>query len=190
MIPSVTRLAEAAVFRLLILAQNDFSDIREIVRLPIIWPWLLAAAILLAGAAFLGWRRWRKAHTPTAPAEAVEPPHLKALRLLQALRDEGDQLDAERFTVEVSSILRIYLEEEIALPAPEQTSEEFLQQLRGQSWLTAELQRDIEEFMRVSDLVKFARQSIDADQRRRLLDSAVQVVETTRPPSQPEPVAG
>lgn len=168
---------------------SEFSDIREIVRFPSYWPWLVAATMLLAGAAFLAWRRRRKAKTATAP-ESLEPPNLKALRLLQALREKGDRLDSERFTVEASSILRVYLEEELGLPAPEQTSEEFLQELRCQNWLTPELQQDIEEFMRLSDLVKFARQSIDANQRQRLLDSALQVIETTRPPSQPEPVAG
>lgn len=168
---------------ILFLAQAEFSDIREIVRFPSYWPWLAAAVVACALAAFWVWRK-RK---PPPPPQPVESPHAKALRLLHILKDQGDQLEAEKFTVEVSSILRLYLEEALALPAPEQTSEEFLQALRDQSWLTPELQRDLEDFMRLADLVKFARQSLDAGQRQRLLDSAVQVVETTRPQPKPEP---
>ncbi len=169
-----------------ILAEAGFSDIRGIVSFRGYWPWLLAAGILLVLAAFIGWQRWRKRKTTALP-EPVELPHVKARRLLQLLREKGAELEAEQFTVEVSSILRVYLEEALALPAPEQTSEEFLQDLRDQTWLTPELQNDLEEFMGLADLVKFARQSLSAGQRQRLLDSAVQLVDTTQP--QPETIA-
>lgn len=170
------------------LAESGFSDIREIVRLPNYWPWLAAAVALCALAALVcGWRRFRRGAAP-APAPA-EPQHEKALRLLHALRERGAELEAERFTVEVSAILRHYLEDALDVPAPEQTSEEFLRELRGQPWLTRELHADLEEFMRLADLVKFARQSLDAGQRQRLLDSAIQVVEATRPEPEPVPSA-
>lgn len=174
---------------LLMLAQTEFSDIREIVRFPNYWQWLLGAGIILLLAAFLVRHRWQKQKADTLP-RPVEPPHAKALRQLQDLREQGEELEAEAFTVEVSRILRLYLEEALALPAPEQTSEEFLQQLRTQTWLTPELQKDLEDFMRLADLVKFARQSLDVGQRSRLLDSAIQVVESTRPSAEPEPAAG
>lgn len=172
--------------KVLILAESGFSDIREIVRFPSYWPWLLLAAafIIIAIAAY--W--WQSRETRRAVVAApVEPPHHKAKRLLDELSRTGDQLEAEVFTVKVSSILRHYLEDALAVPAPEQTSEEFLQNLSDQSWITSELQSDLEEFMRISDLVKFARQSLDAQQRQRLLNSALQAVETTQP--QPEPVS-
>jgi hypothetical protein len=170
----------------LILAESGFSDIRGIISIPAYWPWLVLAAalILIAIAAY-----WWQSRNPVREVAAapVEPPHLKAKRLLDQLSQSGDQLEAEVFTVKVSSILRHYLEEALAIPAPEQTSEEFLQNLSDQSWITADLQNDLEEFMIISDLVKFARQTLDATQRQRLLSSALQVVETTQP--QPEPVS-
>lgn len=172
----------------LFLAEAEFSDIREIVRFPSYWPWVLAAFAVVALAAFLLWRRSRGKGAERV-SEPAEPPHDKALRLLTELRETQDALDAEAFTVEASRVLRRYLEEALNLPAPEQTSEEFLHELRNQTWLTSELQQDLESFMRLTDLVKFARQSLDADQRQRLLDSAVQLVETTRPQPEPEPTA-
>lgn len=164
----------------LFLAQGEFSDIREIVRFPTYWPWVAGAGILLVLLLFATWISRRRKVRTNRP-EPIEPPEDKARRLLHALREEGAQLEAEEFTVRVSTILRVYLEEALSVPAPEQTSEEFLQELRGQSWLTPELQTDLKEFMHLADLVKFARQSLDEDQRRRLLDSAVQVVDRTQP---------
>lgn len=170
---------------ILLLAEAGFSDIREIVRFPSYWPWLAGAGLLCAAAAWFGWRHLRRRQTGATP-EPVEPPHAKARRLLQQLRQNGEQLEAEVFTIEVSAILRLYLEEALDLPAPEQTAEEFLQELSGQAWLTPELQQDLEEFMRLADLVKFARQSLDSGQRQRLLESAVQVVAATEPESEPQ----
>lgn len=169
-----------------LLAQGGLSDIREIVETPNYWPWILLAAALLLGAALVFWFRRTRQAAEEIPAPA-EAPDRKAVRLLGELRRKGDELEAEAFTVAVSSILRNYLEEALRLPAPEQTSEEFLQELRGQPWLTPELQQNLEDFMRLADLVKFARQALSGDQRIRLLDSAAQVVDATRP--QPETVA-
>lgn len=163
-------------------AQSELSDIREIVPQPNYWLWLgIAVVVLILAALFFVWKRRKKATTPAAPVEA---PDLKALRRLADLHARGDETDADAFTVEASSILRNYLEEALQLPAPEQTSEEFLQELRTQSWLTPALQQTFEDFMRLTDLVKFARQPLTSDQRSLLLESARQVIETTRP--QPE----
>jgi hypothetical protein len=169
-----------------ILAETTLSDIREIAPQPNPWPWISLALLLLLTALFFFWKR-RRAQRKEPMAAPAETPDAKALRLLDRLRQQDDQLDAEAFMVAVSSILRNYLEEALNLPAPEQTSEEFLQELRGQTWLTPELQQKLEDFMRLGDLVKFARQPLHADQRKRLLESASLVVEATRP--QPKPVA-
>lgn len=173
----------------LLLAQGGFSDIREIVSIPMLWPWLILITVLLFIAAGALWWWNRRETAQEISVAPPEPPHIKAKRLLEKLRQSGDQMEAESFTVQVSSILRIYLEDALAVPAPEQTSEEFLQNLSDQPWITQELQADLEDFMQVSDLVKFARQSLDAHQRQRLLKSALQVVETTQPQSEPEPVS-
>ncbi len=161
---------------------DGFSDIREIVEYPNYAPWLIAATVLLAAAGGTAlWRRCRRKRETALPAAPAEEPHQKARRLLEALRRDGHQLEAEPFTVEVSRILRVYLEEALRIPAQEQTSEEFLSGLRDQTWPSAELRAELEEFMRLADLVKFARQSLSSSQRAGLLDSALQVVERTEP---------
>jgi hypothetical protein len=167
-----------------ILAESDFYDIREIIHTVTYWPWaLLLAAILSAAIAAYWWRKQHSKHTiAIAPGEM---PHVKAKRLLDELGQIAEQMDAEPFTIKVSAILRYYLEEAFAIPAPEQTSEEFLQNLSTQSWITAALQNELEGFMQVADLVKFARQSLASHQRQRLLESAKQVVIATEPQPQP-----
>ena len=63
----------------------------------------------------------------------------------------------EEFYVEVSAILRTYIERRFALAAPEQTTEEFLRGLAGRGDFSQENRRALGEFLRHCDLVKFAR---------------------------------
>lgn len=173
------------LFQSLILAvENGLSDIRGIVPSPDLRPWIGSAAALVLLGALVLWIRSRSRRT--APPEPREPPDVRALRRLDALERSGAALDAERFTLEVSSILRSYLEEALDVPAPGQTSEEFLRDLRNQPRVTPQLQEDLEDFARLTDLVKFARRSLADAERERLLASAGRVVETCRP--EPEPV--
>lgn len=171
-----------------VIANSAFADIRDIISIP---NWLLLLAILaacIAGVflAALWWRFRAQRLREESETESREPPHLAALRELRELRTSGASMEAERFTVKVSNVLRRYLEEALGLPALEQTSEEFLRDLGSQSWLTDELAGDLEIFMRSSDLVKFARQGLRDGQREQLVDSAVKVVQATGPASQPE----
>ncbi len=177
-----------------LLAQTELSDIREIVPQPPVWPWIAALVAILLLAAFLLWKKRRPTPADSAPPES---PHAKALRLLAELRARAETLDDESFTVALSSILRRYLEEALQLPAPEQTTDEFLQHLRSGSPLAPDLQPNLENFLRQTDLVKFARQPLTPDQRENLLETARQTIDATRPKpeaetvskTQPEPAA-
>ena len=86
------------------------------------------------------------------------PPHVNALRALQRLRGAprttSAQVDA--FYVEVSSVLRVYLEERFGLRAPELTTEEFLLGLESGDQLARGHRAELERFLMQCDLVKFA----------------------------------
>src|SRR5690625_1885133 len=169
----------------LVLAQSDFADIREIVEPPGYGFWLFGVLIAFVWIGFFVWRRFRsdrKTVLPEIPESASE----KARRLLGSLEDGKKGLDSESFGVEESMILRSYLEEALELRALEQTAQEFLLALQEETWLTSELRKNLEEFVRVADLVKFARQTLRDDQREKLLASALEVVEATE--SQPEKI--
>ncbi|MCU0863559.1 MAG: hypothetical protein MUC36_07210 [Planctomycetes bacterium] len=121
------------------------------------WWWLGggAAAIAALGLALAMWRRRAAAVPPDAIAV---PPHVKAHRALQRLHKapRGSEAEVDAFYVELSGVLRVYLEERFGLCAPERTTEEFLAMLEHGDGLCREHRAELERFLRQCDLVKFA----------------------------------
>lgn len=120
-------------------------------------PWGIAAAAgLLVLLALWGWRRRLRRPRPAPPPL---PPEDAALAALDALLARGlpAQGRYEEFYVEVSAILRTYVEKRFALAAPEQTTEEFLHGVAARGDFSQEHRRALGEFLRHCDLVKFAR---------------------------------
>ena len=122
------------------------------------WWWIAAAAAGLVACVGTWWLlRARHTARPEAHAVAV-PPHVKALRALQRLHaaSRTTRGEIESFYVEVSQVLRVYLEERFALCAPERTTEEFLRELEGGDQLAKDHRTELERFLSQCDLVKFA----------------------------------
>lgn len=165
--------------------ENGFHDIRDVVRFASPWPWLIAAAVIVIIAAVFWYLRRQAALEAARRATYREPPHQTAQRELEKLRRTGADLTAETFTVRVSGVLRRYLEEALKLPAPERTTEEFLQELNARSDFDSDLQDELSDFLQQSDLVKFARQDLSSEQRDRLLSCAFKVIEATVPANEP-----
>lgn len=156
----------------------DIRDVRPPVPLGGNWLWLctLIAAVLLAALAVLFWFRSRRQATPRA--EVQIPPHVVALdRLRAALALIGQP---EPFCVEVSQIIRAYLEQQFKLHAPERTTEEFLGELQTSALLGLDQKRTLADFLMRCDLVKFARYEPGESELRSLYDAAVRLVEETQ----------
>lgn len=158
------------------------------------FPWLpwtfgvLGAVALLA--LVLWWRR-RPGRRRPADDEVRLPAHVTALRALSRLR-HASRLTAEEidaFYVEVSRILRGYLEERFGLHAPERTTDEFLAELNAQgqaSPLDGRQRGALGGFLRQCDLVKFARAQPGVDVHEESLRTAEELVEATRADRVPE----
>ena len=102
--------------------------------------------------------------------------HVKALRALARLRGQPrvTEAEVEAFYVDVSQVLRVYLEERFGLHAPERTTEEFLGEIEQSDLLNADHRLSITRFLQQCDLVKFARlipQSEVHDQTFRIANS-------------------
>jgi hypothetical protein len=134
------------------------------------------------------WRRARARNDePTTLAPPPPPPHERALQALQALlsRHLPEQGDVEPYFVELSEILRRYVEDRFGLRAPEQTTEEFLADLQqtaaGRRAIDG-AQRDVlREFLGRADLVKFARDEPDVITCVEAADAARTFVVETSP---------
>ena len=133
---------------------------------------LLAVLTPLAILGLLAWRRRARRRS------AYEIARIRLERLLA-----NPHLDAEhvgKFFVQLSGIVRRYLEDRFELRAPELTTEEFLASVGEGPVLSLEHQRLLREFLRQADLVKFAGLVPDEHDIQRSVDAARQFLEETR----------
>jgi hypothetical protein len=160
---------------------NVLRDIKPPVAIPSgwVWAWWIAVGLALAALAYFAWRYWqkKKAETPSAP---VVPAHVRAKqKLAEALALIGQP---KEFCILVSDTIRWYLEERFDFRAPEQTTEEFLYELRGTDLLTPDQKESLGEFLNRCDLVKFARYYPGEPELRDLHAAAIRLIEETEPP--------
>ena len=139
-------------------AAAGLRDIKPPVDLPIPWEWwLIGAAVALAVAGLVYWHiRRRRAKRRYRPAgEGVLPPHVRARnKLFSAITFINDP---KAFCVLVSDTVRVYIEEQFELRAPELTTEEFLHELKDNPVLGEEHNAALSEFLATCDLAKFAK---------------------------------
>lgn len=121
-----------------------------------IWPWLLALVALAALAAPFVWKRWQQARAEVRRRSAYEVARARLDALSSGRRPSGeDEIDV--FFVELSALIRRYLEDRFELRAPELTTEEFLQVASASPDLSESNQGFLRDFLRSADMVKFAR---------------------------------
>jgi len=174
-------------------AAQDFVDIvtagallAEQRRQP--WGWMALAGVLLAlAAAGAACYLWKK----SAPGPIATPPTPweLAYQRLQAL--QGRQLPAqgkaEQYYIDLSAILRFYIEDRFHVHAPEQTTQEFLDTAAKNGAFSDAHQRLLADFLRLADRVKFALHVPSAEAMEASYDAALQFVRETEP--KPEPAA-
>mgnify|MGYP000504202519 CR=1 FL=1 len=161
---------------------EGFADIEGPVLVGLAWLFALAAAgllvLLLLAFAIRLWVRRSRSRQADGSVHQRSPLEI-ALERLQVLQKGGTDLEADPFIVEVSDIVRDYLERALSMPAREQTSEEFLNDLQKRADLPQVLKDRMPQFLDQCDLVKFARQSLAGQQRDDLIDTANTVVVET-----------
>ena len=121
-------------------------------------------ALALAGGLFR-WFAGRKKPVLLTPREAA----LRDLARLRASLSEGAD---HEFGVGVSDVLRRFLGEAFGLAAPRQTTEEFMESLRGSLRFVPTEQEALAEFLHRSDYLKYARGEATAEQREALIAAA------------------
>lgn len=138
------------------------------------------AALALAGAAlalrFTLRRREEHRRSPPPP-----PAHEVALAELKEIRESGllEEGRVSEYTDRVSDVLRRYLEARYALPAPERTTEEFLDEVARAPVLDRARKRFLADYLAQCDLVKFAAADPGRRELEGLFESSVKFVEET-----------
>ena len=150
-------------------AAEDIRDIRGPRYLLPDWAWpALAAAAVLVALVVYGlwrWRRKRAART-LLPYEIA----LQRLEEIGALVQPGR---AREFSIAVSDIVRLYIEQRFRVTATRRTTEEFLHDLlKSSDAALARHQALLGDFLHQCDFVKFAAQSLTRQNMESLLQSA------------------
>ncbi len=142
------------------------------------WPWGIATLVVLALAspfaarACIAWRRRARRRS------AYEIARWRLDRLLAKPRPAAEQIDA--FYVELSGIVRRYLEDRFELRAPELTTEEFLASVGQSPDLSRDHQALLRDFLRQADLVKFAGIQPTSNDIEHSLDAARRFIDETQ----------
>ncbi len=141
----------------------------------------LAVLALLAIAAalyvFLKKKKASKEITITPP-----PAHETALLALKQLMDKDyiQKGDIQGYYVELSNIVRHYLEDRFSMQAPEMTTDEFLVLLRNTNKLNADQKDLLRQFLSHCDMVKFAKHLPQEKEIESSFEHAKRLVEQTK----------
>lgn len=135
-------------------------------------------AVVLSGSV-LGYRALRARRRVLKQRSAYD----EAVAQLRALQDRGapDAAKADAWFVELSSIVRRYLEHRYEIRAPELTTEEFLLVATARPELTEEHRGLLTSFLERCDRVKFAGYRPDAAESLATLTAARGFIEDSRP---------
>ncbi len=140
------------------------------------WGIILAVIAVVLTALTIAWRSRRRL---ALRRNAYDIARAKLDRLLaRDLPESEEQIAA--FFVEISAIIRRYLEDRFDLRAPELTTEEFLAVAGGGGELSQDHQGLLREFLRQADLVKFAGVRASTQEIRKSSDTAIRFLEETR----------
>ena len=171
--------------------QADIEDIKDPLTAPLPWGWIAAGAAALA---LLAWWLWSRRKKPTS-VEAGEPPpapyEVALQRLDRLLRSDLLERAAwKEFYLELTALLRSYIEGQFGMRAPEQTTEEFLAELRRGLAFNPQQRDLLRRILQHGDMVKFAELKPSQDETIHTADLCRQFIEETRPrPAAPaEPV--
>jgi hypothetical protein len=141
------------------------------------WPWLAALLALLIGAG-VGILLWLRRAAERARLTAYDRAWARLDRLQRAGLPDAGRLDG--WYVELSDIVRRYIEERFRLRAPELTTEEFLLEARRAADLSGPHRELLSAFLERCDRVKFARYSPGEGESREALALARRFLEETR----------
>lgn len=152
------------------------------------WAWAvaIAAAAVLVAVAILIARRVRGKIPAAAPVVMPWERARERLALL-AKRQLPQQGKYDAYYVDLSAILRYYIEGRFQLHAPEQTTPEFLNESLGKGHFTPEQEVFLARFLRLCDRVKFARFRPDLEEMQRSFEEVERFIEETVPREEPQP---
>jgi hypothetical protein len=147
------------------------------------YDWVPMAAIALGVTlvvVFILWRLFRAKKLPFQHPPV--PPEIAARERLAKIRHLIAEGKHEQFVIEVSSILRDYIEGRFGLKAPTLSSEEFLYEAEQSALLDAQWRETLSTFLTQCDRVKFALAHLQPPRMEELYTTAETFINSTTTP--------
>ena len=142
-------------------------------------PWILLGLAIL-GIAWWLWQRYRK-NKPLFESKKEEiPPYVIAIRSLDEIKETKLwQAGREKeYYTRLTDTVRLYLDNELGIPAMEQTSGETLQSLEQCPKVDYGEREKMADLLSTADFVKFAKHTPLQSENARYLDSAYDFIHT------------
>ncbi len=138
------------------------------------WAGLVTVGVLvvLTAAAVLWKRRRRRAVSPPQ----LSPQELAWLELEQIVQQKLAESDPKTFYVELTGVVRRYIERTTGVHAAEQTTAEFLHQIVAEGVFEPSDQQRLKDFLESADMVKFAAREPDASDIETSFERAQQFI--------------
>ena len=165
-------------------ATFQIHDIKGQMRYPLTFretlPWIGGVLLLAALTALLVW--WLRRRRSDAAATAhKDPAYIVALRELDKWR--GDKFWApdkqKAYYSGITDALKTYIEDRFGVDAPEMTTAELFDALKGAEDLPADLREELRGVFECADFVKFAKHVASDEENARALPTAVRFVTST-----------
>ncbi|OYP38140.1 hypothetical protein [Rhodopirellula sp. MGV] len=144
-------------------------------RSGVAWGFAIGVMTLVSALAIVLWVRSRQRERRRS---AFEIANGRLEQLLQSPRETEQQID--QFYVQLTAIIRQYIEDRFEMRAPELTTDEFLASISNSPDFSSEHQGLLHDFLRHADLVKFAGAKPSSDETHRSIETARRFLLETR----------
>ncbi len=127
------------------------------------------------------WLYLRKRKASNQDQIALPPidPYAEALKSIDELQQSHPRLQPKPFVFRLSEILRVYVEKLFKVPAMELTSEEFMREIVSHTFFKNRYEDLLREFVDRGDKVKYSTESMNQEEMKLLLKTALHFVKDT-----------
>jgi hypothetical protein len=157
------------------------------------WYWIAGPLALIAGiVGLILYLRKRPKPAPVVKVAApLVPPDVIAINKLKELRDKKlwQQDQVKQYHIELSDIIREYLEKRYIIKTHEKTTDEIFEALKRMN-ITDENRNKLKQILILADLVKFAKEKPLPAENESNLDVAIDFVTNTRQVDKPVTTEG
>lgn len=139
-------------------------------------PWLGILMVILASIfVALALKKEEKPETEAEKQEKIKTLKEHELDVLSKIPIEN----ADTFYVEMTNVVRDYIEKKFGIPVSSKTTEEFMHDLKGQTFFSQSEQYLLEDFLTHSDRVKFAQYAPTQKEKENALNAAKKFIVDT-----------